>query len=241
MVDLHSHILYGVDDGCKTIDESIELIKKMLESGFNKIVLTPHYISNSDYNSSRKDNLEKFALLRQKVLDNNLNVQLYLGNEIFLDNNSLKLLKEGVISSLADTKYVLFELPLNNQIRWVNDLIYEIKYSGYIPVLAHPERYTYMQKNPDMLFELKREGVLFQGNFASVLGYYGSAAKKLFKKLVKKHYYDFLATDIHSPDKDFVLKNFPKIQKKITKYGTSDYYCKLIENGADLLNEAGES
>ena len=237
MVDLHSHILYGVDDGCKTIDESIELIRKMLESGFNKIVLTPHYISNSDYNSNRENNLKIFNELRQKVLDNNLNVQLYLGNEIYLDNNSLTLLKNGTLSSIANTKYILFELPLGNQVRNVLDLIYEIKYSGFIPILAHPERYTYMQKDHDLLFELKKEGVLFQGNFGSALGYYGRGSKKLFKYLMKKHYYDFLATDIHSPDKTFVLDNFTKIQKKINKYGGSEYYCKLIENGANLLNE----
>ena len=123
MKDLHSHLLYGIDDGCKTIDESIELIRKMLESGFNKIVLTPHYISNSDYNSNRENNLKIFNELRQKVLDNNLNVQLYLGNEIYLDNNSLTLLKNGTLSSIANTKYILFELPLGNQVRNVLDLL----------------------------------------------------------------------------------------------------------------------
>lgn len=138
-----------------------------------------------------------------------------MGNEIFINNNINNLIKEDVISTLNNSKYVLVELPFHNPILNLDDIIYELKYNNLIPIIAHPERYTYFQKNYKEVDKLREEGVLFQGNYLSIIGGYGSLSKKLFKYMLKNKYIDFLGTDIHSLNNLSVIDNYDKIIKKI--------------------------
>lgn len=235
MVDVHSHILFSVDDGSKSLEESIELLKKLRGVGFTDVILTPHFINGSSYQVQNEEKQEKFNILKEQVSKNNIDINIYLGNEIFINDNIKNLIKSNIISTLNNTKYVLVELPFHNQILNLLDIIYELKISGLIPVIAHPERYTYFQENPKLLDSLREEGVLFQGNYSSVLEGYGKHAKKLIKYMFKKGYIDFLGTDIHSLQKTFVIDNFSKIEKKIIKYTGKDYYDKIIDNSLKIL------
>ena len=133
-IDIHNHILYGIDDGSKSLEESIEILKQHKEMGFKDIVVTPHYIENSNYVTNNK---EKEKLLN--TLKNNVKgINLYLGNEVFINNNLEKLLKENEISTINNSRYLLIEFPMNQKLKTITDTIYELKIKGIIPVIAHP-------------------------------------------------------------------------------------------------------
>lgn len=236
MTDIHSHVLFSLDDGSYSIEESLELLKKMKSLGYNNIILTPHYIKGSDYNANNERKRNNFYLLKEAIKEQNLNINIYLGNEIFITDNIPELIEQDEISSLNHTRYLLIEFPFHNQILNLEDIIYEIKLKGYIPVIAHPERYTYFQDNYDLVEELKDMDVLFQCNYVSILGYYGKSAEKLFKYLLKKRYVSFLGSDIHHLDRAFFIDNYPKIIKHITKVAGKDYFDKIMENCNNLVS-----
>lgn len=236
MVDTHNHILFDIDDGCRNIEESITLLKQMQELGFNKIILTPHYIKGTEHNSNNYEKEYKLNQLKEKLKENKINIELYLGNEIFITDNIVELLKKDNISSVNNSRYVLIELPFENEIIGLTDILYELRYNKLIPIIAHPERYTYFQNAFDKIEALREEGVLFQINYSSILGFYGRTAKKTTKYLLKNGYVDFFGTDIHRTSKTYVLDNFKKIEKKIIRIIGLDEYQKIIRNGEKIIN-----
>lgn len=235
MTDLHSHIIYGVDDGSSSLEESIEILKKLKQVGFDNVIMTPHYIDGSNYSSENVEKLEKLEILRQEVKKHNIDINLYLGNEVFINDHIADGIKNGSIYPLNNTEYVLFELPFHNRIISLYDIIFEMKVQGYIPVLAHPERYVYFQDNYDLVDELREEGLLFQCNFASILGYYGKGSQKLLKYMLKKGYVDFFGTDIHHANNAYTTDNFQKIEKALNKIAGKEYYQRIIANGDKLV------
>ena len=237
MTDIHSHILYDVDDGSKSIDESIKLLEGLKDVGFDRVILTPHYIHNDTYCTDNKEKLDKFNILKDKIIENNIGIDIYLGNEVFISDNILSNIEKGNIYCLNNSKYVLIEIPFYNRINNLLDIFYELKVSGYKVILAHPERYSILQKDYKLIDELKNDGVLFQCNYSSILGYYGSNAKKLFKYLLKNHYVDYFGTDIHRINNTYVIDNFNKIEKHIIKITGMDYYKDIINNGDRLVKQ----
>ncbi len=236
MTDIHSHVLFDVDDGSKSIEESIDLLKMLKSVGFDNVIATPHYIEDTEYCSYNPEKETKLAILRREIEKQNIGIYLYLGNEIFINDHIPEGIQANKISTLNNTKYILFELPFHNQIIGLNDFIYEMKIQGYIPILAHPERYSYFHDNYDLVDELKEEGVLFQCNFASILGYYGKKSEKLIKYMLKHKYVDYLGTDIHHTSKAYTIEHFDKINKMFNKIAGADYYKKIIRNGDELVN-----
>lgn len=234
MTDIHSHILFGVDDGSDSVEESILILKKLKSVGFDKVILTPHFILDSNYNSKYADNLKRFFYLKNIVKDNDIGIDIFLGNEIYINEHIIELLDNNIISSLNGTQYVLIEFSLYNKILNLEDILYNIKCQGYQVVIAHPERYDYFQNDYKFVDRLRKDGFFFQSNYSSILGYYGVKAKKLIKYMLKKHYIDFLGTDIHKNDKDYVITNFDIIEKKIKKI-TGDKYYKTIQVNCDKL------
>lgn len=236
MIDTHNHILYNIDDGCRNIEESIILLKKMEKLGFNKVILTPHYIKETKYISNNLEKEFKLNKLKEKIQENKINIELYLGNEIFITDNIIELLKNNNISSINNSRYLLIELPFENEIIGLTDILYELKYNKLIPIIAHPERYIYFQKNPSKIEELREEGILFQVNYSSILGLYGTKAKKTIKYLLKNGYVDFFGTDIHRTSNTYVLNNFKKIEKKIIRIIGTEKYKKIMKNGNKIIN-----
>ena len=235
MTDIHSHIIFDVDDGSKDIEESIALLKELKKTGFDNVIMTPHYIEGTDYCSYNEEKLTKLNILRDEVKRNNIDINLYLGNEIFINDHIIEGITENKIYTLNNTKYLLFEIPFHNQILGLADIIYEMKVQGYIPILAHPERYRYFQENYKLVDELKEEGLLFQCNYASILGYYGKEAEKLLKYMLKNEYVNYLGTDIHHINKTYTLDNFKKIDKMFNKIAGKEYYQEIINNGDNLV------
>ncbi len=229
MIDMHNHILYGIDDGCKTIEESIETIKNMKKIGFNSIVLTPHYIEDSSFKANNNLKLERLEILKEELLKNNIDVNLFLGNEIFINESINELIINKEIRSINNTRYILIELPFNNQILNLDDYLYELKLKGYKIIIAHPERYTYFKDNYKEARKLYDSGVLFQVNYGSIIGQYGSSSLKLVKKLLKDDMVDFISTDIHKPSSSLFDK-FDDIKYKIIKIIGEDKFKDISYN-----------
>ncbi len=226
-IDIHSHILYGIDDGSKTLEESIEIIKQFEEMGFKEIIATPHYIENSKYQTNNKEKQELLKTLKKSLKENNINVKLYLGNEVFVNDNMEEQLKNEEIASLNKSKYLLIEFPMYQKtIKNINNIIYELRIKGIIPVIAHPERYEFVQTNPNIVKELIEEGAILQSNYGSIIGIYGKQAKKTIKKLLKQDVISLLATDIHFPNNKIYL-NMKKIRKKIIKIIGQEKFIEL--------------
>ena len=235
MTDVHSHILFGIDDGSRTISESIELLKKLKSVGFNNVILTPHFILDSIYNSNYEANIKIYNELKERLLNENIDINIYLGNEIFIDKNVPTLLEKNIITSLNGTKYVLVEFPMHNKLLNIEDMLYEIRSRGYEVVIAHPERYDAFKEDYSIVDTLREDGFLFQSNYSSILGYYGKDSIKLLKYMLKRHYIDFLGTDIHRIEKTYVIDNFKKIEKHIIKVTGSEYYNKIQLNNNKLV------
>lgn len=229
MIDMHNHILYGIDDGCKTIEESIETIKNMKKIGFNNIVLTPHYIEDSSFKANNNLKLQRLEILKEELLKNNIDVNLFLGNEIFINESINELIINKEIRSINNTRYILIELPFNNQILNLDDYLYELKLKGYKIIIAHPERYTYFKDNYEEARKLYDSGVLFQVNYGSIIGQYGSSSLKLVKKLLKDDMVDFISTDIHKPSSSLFDK-FDDIKHKIIKIIGEDKFKDISYN-----------
>lgn len=216
MIDIHSHILPNIDDGARSLDETIEILDKMSNLGFHHIVATPHYITGSTF---KCDNEMKFSILNevQKKLDGRgIDVKLYMGNETYIDMDILSLIDSNKISTINNSRYLLIELPRNGKINDLNELIFTLRSRDIIPIIAHPERYICLQEDNKLVDDLIKRGALLQVNFESINGKYGKEVKKLAVYLLKNKRFHFLASDIHHTDSNF-FKNFKKLQKDIIK------------------------
>ena len=214
--DIHCHLLPGIDDGSSSIEESIETLRRAEKEGVSEIVLTPHYIENTRYNCNNKNKLELFKKLKKEMSKQDINIKLYLGNENYMSMNFIELLENNEIMSINNSRYLLLEFPLNQIYKNSKECLYELVTKGYVPILAHPERYRDFQKNPELVEEYTRMGILLQGNYKSLLGKYGSKAKKTLKVLLKKDLITFLGSDMHHTD-DYEIEKALKKVKRIVK------------------------
>ncbi len=219
MIDFHSHILPNIDDGSSSIEETINLIKEAKEVGFTGIISTSHYIQGyyETNENDRKTLLENVQTHINDVITDNC-PKLYLGSEAYVSNEMIELIKNKEISTINNSKYILFELPMNSKPLFAKDIVYKLVSSGYIPVIAHPERYTYVQEDIGFAEELANMGTLFQANYGSIIGIYGVNAKKTVKKLLQKDLIYFLGSDVHSTE--YIYTKIPKILKKLSKIVT---------------------
>ena len=178
MIDFHTHILPNIDDGSRSIEETFNLIEEAKEAGFDKIVLTPHYMEGY-YETDVAEREAWLEAISKNLFIKKFNGTLYLGNEIYMSDNLISLLENAKASTINNTSYVLFELPLNAEPLNLYNIIYEMEKNKIVPVLAHPERYSFVQKDPELLYDLVNKGVLLQSNYGSIIGQYGNKAKVL--------------------------------------------------------------
>lgn len=216
MKDLHSHILYDIDDGSRNLKESLEILKKASINGITDIILTPHYIKDSKYNANNKEKEKKLKNLQEELKKNNIKINLYLGNEVYIDEDINNLLKKD-ISTINNSKYILIELPLNSKCLILDEVLYGLVKENLIPIIAHPERYKAYYKNYDFFDNLIKKGCLFQSNIGSLYGDYGRKSKKMFKELLKRNMIHFIGSDIHNQNSKIYEKNIEKDLLKIVK------------------------
>ena len=180
MIDVHCHLVYEVDDGSKNKEETIIMLEEAKRAGFTDIILTPHYMQDYYIEPSAKIK-EKIDTFYEDV--KNIGINLYQGNEIYATRDIVDLIKDSKAMSLNNSRYVLFELPMQDMPMNLDEIIYLLLENKYIPIIAHPERYRYVQENPNILIEYIEKGVLFQSNLVSIIGVYGNTIKETVKKL----------------------------------------------------------
>ena len=212
MIDFHTHILPNIDDGSRSVEETFDLLKEAEAVGFDSIISTSHYIENY-FESPVDERTEWVHALSGALKKENINVNLYLGNEVYFSENILKLLNENKITNINNSRYMLFEFSMNVKPINVYDVIYEMLENKIIPILAHPERYRFVQQDPSFIYELIDTGVLMQSNYASIIGWYGQKAEILMQKFLESNMISFLGSDVHW--KNTIYPKMPEIIEKI--------------------------
>jgi len=196
-MDIHSHVLPGIDDGAKTLDESVSMIKRFQELGINKIVTTPH-IMGGVWPNSKVEILNKLSGLKKKLLKEGINnFWVEAAAEYMLDENFIELLEKKDLLTIDGNK-LLLEMSYINAPSNLFEIIFDIQVLGFIPVLAHPERYNYYHLEKSKYNRLLRSGVLFQLNLLSLSRYYGSKVQKTALYLLENNMYSFVGTDAHN-------------------------------------------
>lgn len=196
--DIHAHLLPALDDGSPDLETSLKMIAGMKALGYEKLVCTPH-VMHGYYQNSSEDILTAFQELQQAVKKAAIAVELEVAAEYNFDKELLTRLEENDILSFGnnDYRYLLFELSYFNEPMGLSDLIDTIKKKGYVPVLAHPERYPYFSENRDKYHDLQAKGVLFQMNINSLSGLYSPRAKAAAQWLISQEMVQFIASDAH--------------------------------------------
>lgn len=236
MIDIHNHLINNVDDGSRSFEESIKVLSDLSSNGITDVILTPHFIPETKYVSSKIDNIKKMKELQNELKSNNIDINLYIGNEIYIDKNIVDYIKKNKMCSLNNTEYILVELPMSGIYPDYQDIFYSLIDIGFKVVLAHPERYTSFQNSFNRLYELRDLGVLFQCNIDSILGFYGKEAKKFMKRMLKEKLVSFIGTDIHNAKDDYSY--IEKAKNKFKKYlSDSEIEDLLINNPKKIITK----
>jgi protein-tyrosine phosphatase len=194
--DMHSHLLPGIDDGSPDMQTSLQLIRGMTELGFTKLITTPHIMWDM-YKNTREIILNKLEELQAAVKAEGLAVEINAAAEYFLDDYVAGLLRKNEPLLTVSGRMVLVEFSLAQPSMSLKDILFEMQMQGYQPIIAHPERYIYLERNREFYEELKDIGCLFQLNLLSVTNHYGKSVQGLAQYLIKKEYYDLVGTDLH--------------------------------------------
>lgn len=241
MIDIHSHIIPQADDGSKSIEDTFNMLKEAQNAGFTDIISTSHYIEGH-YELNKLDRQAWITALNTGIKKENININLYTGAEIFVSESMCDNIKNNIIGTLNNTRYVLFELPMNTKVMYLDEVIFNLISMDLVPIIAHPERYSYVQKNPNLLIDYIELGVLFQSNYASIIGYYGKEAKNTVIKLLKNNMIHFLGTDNHRSntiyaDMNSILEELKKVISEEKIELLTDINPRKIINNEEIATE----
>nr|WP_312579434.1 CpsB/CapC family capsule biosynthesis tyrosine phosphatase [Sedimentibacter sp.] len=201
MIDIHNHMLFGVDDGAKTVDDSIALIKDAINKGASHIIFTPHYkLKDKSIELNMETVSQNFDILKKIVYDEKLDVELYLGNEIYFRSNFYELFEIGEFNTLAGSKYILIEFSVIDTPKNIPEMCYESRIRGYIPIIAHVERYESLYNDNPLLNEILNEGVHLQVNASTIINMESKRSYKFANYLLKNELISFVASDVHDLD-----------------------------------------
>ena len=227
MIDLHSHVLPFVDDGSDSLEKSLEMLSVSEKAGVTDLVLTPHY--RAQYNKTITELKQSFLEFKQVASQKGIGINLYLGQEIYWDKHFKTNLENGVVSGINGGKYLLVECPYG-EAQDVTEIVYEVKTTGYIPVVAHVERYSYITLED--VREIKQMGAIVQVNAGSLFAKDRRIDRKKVKKLFKEGLVDVVSSDAHSHRQNFMQKAFALVQKK---YGKERADAVFIHNAKKII------
>lgn len=196
-VEFHSHLIPGVDDGVETIEQSIEILRGFHEMGMRKVITTPHIMC--DFYKNSKENL--FPLLNQiqsKLKEENIPLEIEVAAEYMIDDGFIAKIEAGELLCFGpNKKHVLIELPFMSEPVNFKQALFELQVAGYLPILAHPERYSYFAFKKEEYEELKNRGILFQVNLLSLIGYYSKPVMETAQFLIDQKMIDLVGSDTH--------------------------------------------
>jgi protein-tyrosine phosphatase len=217
LVDMHSHVLPGIDDGAQTVQDSVTLVKKMIALGIKKIIATPHIMIDF-YRNTPETIGSALELLKAELKQQNINIPVEAAAEHYFDETFETRVNEGKLMTMGDN-YVLFEYSFINQPPNAIAVIQKLNDKGYKPILAHPERYPFM--NLEQYRQVRSWGCNLQLNTISLTGYYGKEVKKQAEMLVDNDLIDFISSDMHHEKHAFALQEAlrtPHLEKLLFDY-----------------------
>jgi tyrosine-protein phosphatase YwqE len=203
-LDFHSHLIPGIDDGVKDVKESLEILKFLSGLGFEKIITTPHIYKEYFPNTEEAIRTAHAALNSQL---GEIDIQLEIAAEYFVDEDFANKVSQGHDFLTLGQDFILIETSFVNKPFFLNEVIFELQSKGYRVILAHPERYLYLQEHLEEVERLKKQGVYFQVNLGSMVGYYSNSVKKFSEELISLKYVDFVGSDFHNRTQKEVIYN----------------------------------
>lgn len=218
-VDIHSHLLYGLDDGAKSIEDTKFLIQELQNIGCAQFITTPH-TTPLVWENTKEGIVNQYEKVLGELSLNSSSLRV--ASEYLMDDSFLKRLETEKLLTLKDN-YVLVEMSYINPPIQLYEIILELNSQGYQPVLAHPERYNFYKNDYGSFKRLKQAGCLFQMNLLSATGYYGSGITEVADYLLKENMYDFVGSDVHHKkhleafSSKVQLKNMDVLEKLVHK------------------------
>jgi protein-tyrosine phosphatase len=219
MIDIHNHILFDIDDGAKNIEASVQMCRDAYENGIEHIVLTPHFVKFSDIENFLEERDNKIFELRNILRAERIHVKLYSGAELYLSDGVFNADNLDELT-LGNSRYILCEFPLgpfniNHVPEWIDELIDR----GYVPVIAHPERYREFHRNLFIIDELIDRDVVFQVNLDSVIGLNGRSAQAMSVDMLERGIAKLIGTDAHHPiyRHNKIKEKFADLPEEITE------------------------
>ena len=209
MVDLHSHIIWGIDDGSKSKEMTLKMLELAIRGGTKKIVSTPHFLPGH-YENSIEDIKKEIEKVKDLIKEENLDIEVFSGQEVYYTDNILEHYNNNLIGTINNSRYMLIEFNMRDfDLEEVITNLYELQLKGITPVVAHPERYIRFIKNPSLINEFIKEGYIFQLNAGSLTGDFGKEVKNLAEKYINNKIYSVFGSDAHRDEKrNPNMKNF---------------------------------
>ncbi len=211
--DMHSHFIPGIDDGAKTIDDSLHMISAMKNMGYRTIITTPHIMIDY-YPNTRQTIQNGLVKVQQVIKENNIDITVRAAAEYYIDEYFMKLLETEPLLTIYNNE-VLVEFSMMYEPPMLFEVIFKMQAAGYRPIIAHPERYLFFHRNFSKYQELKDRGCLLQLNMLSITGHYGKTIKAIADELLAKRLYDYCGSDMHHEKHASLLKAMA---------GSKDYY-----------------
>lgn len=232
MVDIHCHILPGIDDGAKSLSDSIAMAREAEGEGIRTIIATPHL--NNQYNNRKDLIITKVIELNLALKDAGVNVTILPGQEPRIYGEIIEDFEKGEIQTLNNSQFLFIEFPSNHVPRYTEQLLFDIQLKGLTPIIVHPERNSELIEKPELLYKLVEKGALTQVTASSLCGYFGKKIKSFSMQIIEANLTHFIASDAHNiHNRTFkMMEAFDFIEQE---YGTD--YLYLFKENADLLVE----
>ena len=235
MIDIHTHLLFGVDDGAETFEESIAMLEHAKEQGIDAMILTPHY--RHGMFPYPKDRIEEhFAKLYKPAKQ--IGIDLYLGTEQHINSMTIEYIEKGRCNTMAGSNYVLAEYKPETDYGYIEASVRDLLRHGYVPIIAHIERYMCMHSDLGQVAHLRKLGARVQVNANAIIGADGFRLKGFTKKLLKNGLVDFIGSDSHDLKKR--MNNMGKCRDYLYKKYDEKYVDRMIEGNARRLLELRE-
>jgi len=199
-MDMHCHCLPGVDDGARSMEESLQMLTQAYADGIRGVIATPHYHHRRGH-APKEVILEKVQQVQEAIRETCPDLTIYAGNELYYSNSLPETIAEEKVCTMAGSRYVLIEFSPDTEYAEMRNALINIQTQGVWPILAHIERYFCLVKKPALAAELAQMGIYLQVNAGGVLGHYGRKEKSLIKKMFAKGYISFVATDAHDTER----------------------------------------
>lgn len=233
MIDIHCHILPGIDDGAATIEDSVAMARAAVQEGITTIIATPHH-KNNKFSNPKSSILTKVNDLNTVLKQENIPLTILPGQEVRIYGEVLEDYYKEEILTLNHTKYLFIEFPSSSVPRYAERLLYELQTEGIIPIIVHPERNKELQEKPDLLYQFVKNGALTQVTASSVAGYFGKNVKKFSEQLIESNLTHFLASDAHNVH-NRSFKMMEGLDMVEDNFGVD--YVYLFKENAELLFE----